>query len=210
MLRIAFTRLLHVANVYRSVFLFTFTLNLFRDNTLSPYQDCTFLAPCLHQPCTKSARQSCGLCSKHAGFTHHQPAESGVALPALERTKSEGRANKERRNASEPVPGDPESGCRQLSENPGSCHKTKGLRNKNTHSPAVTKLFSIYFAAIQHLLFKLQVPNISSFLFEYVFHRTSDPHLRSFQIENVGNGCGYIELHHALLNPTFQYPLSLR
>ncbi len=105
-----------------------------------------------------------------------------------------------------PVLGDP-SGCRQLSENPGSCHKTNGLRNKNTHSPAVTKLFSIYFAAIQHLLFKLQIPNISSFLFEYVFHRTSDPHLRSFQIENVGNGCRYIELHHALLK--FRNPFDV-
>jgi len=123
---------------------------------------------------------------------------------------SEQRAKEERTRSEEmppkPVPGDP-SGCRQLSENPGSCHKTKGLHNKNTHSPAVTKMFSIYFAAIQHLLFKLQVPNISSFLFEYVFHRTSDPHLRSFQIENVGNGCGYIELHHALLK--FRNPFDV-
>ncbi|MFY9596826.1 MAG: hypothetical protein WAP53_00280 [Dysgonamonadaceae bacterium] len=67
----------------------------------SSYQGRTILAPCLHQPCTKYARQSGSLCSEHAGFTHHQPAESGAALPALKRTKSEGRANKERRNASE-------------------------------------------------------------------------------------------------------------
>jgi hypothetical protein len=65
----------------------------------SPYQGCTILAPCLHQPCTKSSRYSRGLCSEHAGFTYHQPAESGIALPALERTKSEGRANKERRKS---------------------------------------------------------------------------------------------------------------
>jgi hypothetical protein len=74
---------------------------------------------------------------------------------------SEQRAKEERTRSGEmppkPVLGDPKSGCRQLSENPGSCHKTKGLRNKNTHSPAVTKMFSIYFAAIQHLLFNMMI-----------------------------------------------------
>ncbi len=62
----------------------------------SPYQVRSFLAPCLHQPCTEYARQSGGLCSEHAGFTYHQPAESAAVVPALERTKSEGRAKKER------------------------------------------------------------------------------------------------------------------
>ncbi len=72
----------------------------------SSYQGRTILAPCLHQPCTKYARQSDSLCSEHAGFTHHQPAESGAALPALKRTKSEGRA-KEERTRSEGMPPKP-------------------------------------------------------------------------------------------------------
>ncbi|MFY9515759.1 MAG: hypothetical protein WAP46_05525 [Dysgonamonadaceae bacterium] len=62
----------------------------------SPYQGRTILAPCLHQPCTKYARQSGGLCSEDVGFTYHQPAESGAVVPALERTNSEGGAKKER------------------------------------------------------------------------------------------------------------------
>jgi len=63
----------------------------------SPYQVRSFLAPCLHQPCTEYARQSGSLCSEHAGFTYHQPAESGAVVPALERTKSEQRAIKGRK-----------------------------------------------------------------------------------------------------------------
>jgi hypothetical protein len=55
MLRIAFTCLLHVANVYRSVFLFTFTLNLFRDNTPSPYQVRTKTAPSSLHACISLA-----------------------------------------------------------------------------------------------------------------------------------------------------------
>jgi len=61
-----------------------------------PYLPRTILAPCLHQPCVESARQSGGLCSVHAGFTYHQPTESGVVVPALERTNSEGGAKKKR------------------------------------------------------------------------------------------------------------------
>lgn len=52
--------------------------------------------------------------------------------------------------------------------------------------------FSIYYSCCK---FRIYLP----FLFEYLFHWAPDPYLWSFQIENVGNGCGNIELHHALL-----------
>ena len=147
----------------------------------SPYQGCTFLAPCLHQPCTKYARQSGSLCSEHAGFTHHQPAESGAALPALKRTKSEGRAKEERTRSEgmppKPVSGDPQFGCWQLSENSGSCHKTKGLRNKNTHSPAVTKMFSI---ELHHALLKIGGLSRSNGLIHFNFQMSCNEDICKF------------------------------
>jgi hypothetical protein len=61
---------------------------------------------------------------------------------------------------------------------PATKRKTYGI--KNMHSLAIMKMFSIYFATVQHLLFHLQVSfhlqdlDPASFLFEYWFHRPSD------------------------------------
>ena len=60
--------------------------------------------------------------------------------------------------------------------------------------------FSIYYSCCK---FRIYLP----FLFEYLFHWAPDPYLWSSQIENVGNGCGNIELHHALLK--FRNPFDV-
>jgi hypothetical protein len=76
-----------------------------------------------------------------------------------------------------PVSGDPQFGCWQLSENSGSCHKTKGLRNKNTHSPAVTKMFSI---ELHHALLKIGGLSRSNGLIHFNFQMSCNEDICKF------------------------------
>ncbi|MCW1736105.1 hypothetical protein [Anaerorudis cellulosivorans] len=60
---------------------------------------CIRLASFTHKVRSVSAAVSRFTCGKSAGLPYPKPGEFGVVVPALERTKSEGRAKEERRRS---------------------------------------------------------------------------------------------------------------